>query len=69
MAIWGALGLLALAMVAGVVVLALNLIQDTTEDTPIAVVGETAGAAVGPVQAVGSVAASPLDAVRAEASG
>ena len=69
MAIWGALGLMALAMIAGAVVLALTLIQDTTEDTPIAVVGETAGAAVGPVQAVGSVASSPLDAVRAEASG
>ena len=61
--------MLALAMVAGVVVLALTLIQDTTDDTPVAIVGETAGAAVGPVQAVGAVAASPLDAVRAEASG
>ena len=68
-AVWIALGMMAMATIAGIVVLALTFVQDTTEDTPAAIVGETAGAAVGPVQAVGAVAASPLDAVRAEASG
>ena len=63
-----ALGVLLLAAIAGAAVFALTLVQDTTEDTPVSVVGETAGAAVAPVQTVGSVASSPLDAEPAAAN-
>ena len=63
-----ALGVLLLASIAGAAVFALTTLRDTTEDTPAAVVGETAGAAVAPVQTVGSVASGPLDAEPAAAN-
>ena len=66
-AIWAALGVMALGIIAGFAVFALTLIRDATENTPAAIVGETAGAVVEPVQTVGAVAPSPLDAVGAEA--
>ena len=58
-AVLSALGVMLLAVIAGAIVFALTAIQDTTEDTPAAVVGQTAGAAVGPVTAMGAVAAGP----------
>ena len=61
-AILSALGVMALATIAGVVALALTLVRDTTEDTPIGIVGETAGVAAGSVSAVGETASGPLDA-------
>ena len=67
-ALIAAVGVMLLAAIAGAVVFALTAVQDTTEDTPAAVVGETAGAAVAPVQTVGSVASSPLDAEPAAAN-
>ena len=66
-AIWAALGLMALGIIAGLAVFALTLIRDVTEDTPAAIVGETAGAVVDPVQTMGAVAPSPLDPVGAAA--
>ena len=63
-----ALGVMLLAVIAGAVVFALTAVQSTTEDTPVDVVGQTAGAAVGPVTAMGAVASSPLDAEPAAAS-
>ena len=67
-AIWAALGLMALGIIAGIAVFALTLIRDVTEDTPAAIVGETAGAVVDPVQTVGAVAPSPLDPAGAAAN-
>ena len=62
-----AVGVLLLAAIAGAVVFGLTLVQSTTEDTPAEIVGETAGAAVGPVQTMGAVASGPLDAEPASA--
>ena len=56
MGLFAALGIMSLAIIAGIVALALTLVQDTTEDTPIGIVGETAGAAAGSVSAVGETA-------------
>ena len=61
MGLFAALGIMSLAIIAGIVALALTLVQDTTEDTPIGIVGETAGAAAGSVSAVGETASGPLD--------
>ena len=57
-----------LAVIAGAAVFALTALRDTTEDTPAAVVGVTAGAAVAPVQTVGAaVAPNPMEPAPVEA--
>ena len=61
-ALVAALGVMLLAVVAGAVVFGLTSVQEATEDTPAEIVGETAGAAAGPVAAVGQAApGSPLE--------
>ena len=68
-ALIAAVGIMLLAVVAGAAVFALTTLRDTTEDTPVSVVGETAGAAAGPVVAVGQAAPdSPIEPEPAEAS-
>ena len=65
-----ALGVMLLAVIAGAVVFGLTLVRDTTEDTAAEIVGETAGAAVVPVAAMGEAAPdSPLMPETAEAAG
>ena len=67
-ALIAAVGVMLLAVIAGAAVFALTALRDTTEDTPAAVVGETAGAAVAPVQTVGAVVApNPMEPAPVEA--
>ena len=64
-----ALGVMLLAVIAGAIVFALTTVQSTTEDTPAGIVGETAGAAVAPVVAVGEAApGSPIEPAAASAN-
>ena len=68
-AVIAAVGIMLLAAIAGAAVFGLTTLRDTTEDTPVSVVGETAGAAAGPVVAVGQAApGSPIEPASAEAS-
>ena len=60
---------LLLAAIAGAAVFALTTIRDTAQDTPVQVVGETAGAAAGAVAIVGEAAPSPLEPEPAAAAG
>ena len=67
-ALIAAVGAMLLAAIAGAAVFALTTLRETTEDTPAAIVGQTAGAAAGSVAAVGQAApGSPLDPADASA--
>ena len=59
---------MAVAAVSGIAVWALTNVQDTTEDTPVAVVGESAGAVAETVDAVGDAASGPVGADEASAN-
>ena len=68
-ALISALAVMFLATIAGIAAFGLTLIRDTTEDTPIEIVGDTAGTAVGPVTVMGSAApSSPLEPHQATAN-